>query len=426
MTTVVDYQYSIPSAYTFPAQSPHTHSVSSGMVKHHPQPLTFNNSLQHGIPNPYLTTSSPRQTPSHLQVSPQFNPSSRRTNSTATAISTASGLTATTLTRSTSNGSSGSSNAYVTTLRKQKATVWCDRAQREDARLLAAQKAAKARAALEVAKAAAQHGHRSNDSTSSVHRGKISHHRGGKKGSAGLDHEFSTNRSLVAGVPARLDIDDDNSDDDQPGSGSGSQYGGITRRTNSGRSSINSVGQRRLTTTTTSSSGGGVRVGTPQLQLRIQDVQGYGNYNATNTSSPSTYSRTSSLMETAVPEVPEIVETPGTVIGDPRAGAGSRQEYFMHQQQPIYHQHRKSNSFNRPIASPSQYHPDMQLSYQSGSLHPSDSFVSSSSGESNSRPGVMRAQSSREPGDLRRKGSIDDSRTMTMGRVRLFVANPDQ
>ncbi|KAF3919054.1 hypothetical protein ABW21_db0202509 [Orbilia brochopaga] len=414
MTTVIDYQYSVPSAYAFPARYPHHHlphhQPAAGMVKQYPQHLNYNNAVPRGIPSTsYLTPSaSPSMQPSRPPGSPQFLPTTRRTNST----SSSAGLSSHSLHRSASNGSSGSSNAYVTTLRKQKATVWCDRAQREDSRFLAAQKAAKARAAEEVARAASQQAHhRSSESGSSVHRGKISHHgRGGRKSSS-VDHEFSTNRSLVAGVPARLDIDDDTSDEDQPGSGSGSAYGGITRRTNSGRSSINSTGNRRFTTTTTSSGGGGSGSGnsgncTPQLQIRIQDLQNYSGYNATNTSSPSTYSRSSSLMETAVPEVPEIVDTPGTIIADPR-NAGLRQDYFP--------AHRKSSSSNRPSPGPSQ--PDgMMISMHGDTL----------SGEPPRPAALMRAISSREPADLRRKGSIDDSRTMTMGRVRLFVANPDQ
>jgi len=40
--------------------------------------------------------------------------------------------------------------AYVATLRKQKATVWCERAQAEDPRIMAAQRAAKARATMEI------------------------------------------------------------------------------------------------------------------------------------------------------------------------------------------------------------------------------------------------------------------------------------
>ena len=43
-----------------------------------------------------------------------------------------------------------SQDAYVTTLRKQRATVWCERAQTEDPRIMAAQRAAKARATMEV------------------------------------------------------------------------------------------------------------------------------------------------------------------------------------------------------------------------------------------------------------------------------------
>ncbi|KAJ6261564.1 hypothetical protein Dda_4234 [Drechslerella dactyloides] len=412
MTTVIDYQYSVPSAYAFPARYPHHHlphhHSSAGMAKQYPQHLSYNNAVPRGLPTTsYLTPSaSPSMQPSRPPGSPQFLPTTRRTNST----SSSAGLSSHSLHRSTSNGSSGSSNAYVTTLRKQKATVWCDRAQREDSRFLAAQKAAKARAAEEVARAASQQAHhRSSESGSSVHRGKISHHgRGGRKSSS-VDHEFSTNRSLVAGVPARLDIDDDTSDEDQPGSGSGSAYGGITRRTNSGRSSINSAGNRRFTTTTTSSSGGSGNSGncTPQLQIRIQDLQNYSGYNATNTSSPSTYSRSSSLMETAVPEVPEAVDTPGTIIADPR-NAGLHQDYF-----PV---NRKSSSSNRPVIQP-------DVGMMPLPMH-SDGV---SGGEHHSRPNsLMRAISSRAPADLRRKGSIDDSRTMTMGRVRLFVANPDQ
>ncbi|KAK2036105.1 hypothetical protein LZ31DRAFT_442409, partial [Colletotrichum somersetense] len=56
------------------------------------------------------------------------------------------------LRRSTSSRSGGSPQptGYVALLRKQKATVWCDRAQYEDPRLVAQQRAAKMRATLEV------------------------------------------------------------------------------------------------------------------------------------------------------------------------------------------------------------------------------------------------------------------------------------
>ena len=82
---------------------------------------------------------------------------SRRTPSTST-TSTAGGpsrtlssaSTALSRTASTRSGASTTSSSYVALMRKQKATVWCDRSQHEDPRLLAQQKAAKARAFREV------------------------------------------------------------------------------------------------------------------------------------------------------------------------------------------------------------------------------------------------------------------------------------
>ncbi|KAK6356831.1 hypothetical protein TWF718_001171 [Orbilia javanica] len=408
MTTVVDYHYTAPSAYAFPARHPHHHHPPA-MIKHHPQPLNLSSAIPRGLPTPYLPPSIPSPSAQSRSASTGYSPSNRRTNSTGSSS----------LHRSTSNGSSGSSNAYVTTLRKQKATVWCDRAQREDSRFLAAQKAAKAKAAQEVARAAAQQSHhRTSESGSSVHRGKISHHRGGRKSNS-VDHEFSTNRSLVAGVPARLDIDDDTSGDEQPGSGSGSVYGGVARRTNSGRSSINSTGQRRFTATTTSSGGDRTSVpGTPQLQLRVHDLQNYSGYNGTHSSSPSTYSRTSSIIDTALPDVPETAET----MVDIRRNNSGNSGGLRHEYLPV---HRKSGSINRQHPSPNQSDAMLQP-HQHG--YPSEGYSPGFS-EASARPrpaAVTRTISSREPADLRRKGSIDDSRTMTMGRVRLFVANPDQ
>ena len=52
--------------------------------------------------------------------------------------------------RSTSSRSVETPSSYVALMRKQKATVWCDRSQNIDARTAAAQKAAKHRAAMEI------------------------------------------------------------------------------------------------------------------------------------------------------------------------------------------------------------------------------------------------------------------------------------
>ncbi|KAF2769776.1 hypothetical protein EJ03DRAFT_382502 [Teratosphaeria nubilosa] len=145
--------------------------------------------------------------------------------------------------RSTSSRSttSASPTSYVALMRKQKATVWCDRAQHEDPRILAAQRAAKTRAAMEVA---GGHNHApSRVSTSSQGmvggvRSKIRHH-GAPKAST-----YTGGANLVGsvGVPMRLsasEVDEGDSDDDV-GNSYAQKY---HTRTGSGRSSIGS-GQR--------------------------------------------------------------------------------------------------------------------------------------------------------------------------------------
>lgn len=79
--------------------------------------------------------------------------SNRRTLSNAT-TSTASSSSlpkhSTSIRRSNSNRSSNTGSSYTAMMRRQKATVWCDRAQAEDPRIQAAQRIAKERAQREV------------------------------------------------------------------------------------------------------------------------------------------------------------------------------------------------------------------------------------------------------------------------------------
>lgn len=144
--------------------------------------------------------------------------------------------------------------SYVTLMRKQKATVWCDRAQLEDSRLLAEQKAAKIRASWEVT---GIHGtHKSyNSGSASLSSGnkvaaKIRHH--GKASLVGYNPSDLVGG--VGGVPLRLSATeveggDSNDETDSPHLYDHSK----TRRSGSGRSSINSnrtslTYPRRLTT----------------------------------------------------------------------------------------------------------------------------------------------------------------------------------
>lgn len=101
-------------------------------------------------------------------------------------------------------------------MRKQKATVWCDRAQHQDPRILAAQRQAKMRAVMEVA---GGHNHnpqaRASTSSSGITSGvrsKIRHHGAPKA------KDYNSGNLSGAGVPMRLsatEVDEGESDDDR-------------------------------------------------------------------------------------------------------------------------------------------------------------------------------------------------------------------
>jgi len=129
--------------------------------------------------------------------------------------------------RSTSSQPGGAPNSpqasgYVALLRRQKATVWSDRAQYEDPRILAQQRAAKMRAHREVVGSAGGLGPGSGAGRTSTGlssaggkvAAKIRHH--GKPGVVG----FSPDSHLigVGGVPIRLsatEVEGEDSDDDE-------------------------------------------------------------------------------------------------------------------------------------------------------------------------------------------------------------------
>ncbi|GAO16877.1 hypothetical protein UVI_02011970 [Ustilaginoidea virens] len=148
------------------------------------------------------------------------------------------------LRRSISNRSRGTISQpvdYVALLRRQKATVWCDRAQYEDPRVTAQQRAAKLRANLEIVGGgrAVATGSRSNTGISTTGKvaAKIRHH--GKTPVLGYTPN-DTNHVGVGGVPLRLsatEVEGGSSDEDDALTMSRSQH----RRTGSSeRSSIGS------------------------------------------------------------------------------------------------------------------------------------------------------------------------------------------
>jgi hypothetical protein len=159
--------------------------------------------------------------------------------------------------RSTSSGSSTTPTSYVALMRKQKATVWCDRAQNIDQKTAAAQRAAKQRAALEVHGGNATAGRTSTINSGSM-VGKIRHH-GVPKAPGYVPANLSG-----AGVPMRLSANEMLGDEEEARSVGEANSSTMHARSGSGRSSTNSAkypsgyprSQGRFSTTSTPPSGG--------------------------------------------------------------------------------------------------------------------------------------------------------------------------
>ncbi|KAF4555140.1 Hypothetical protein D9617_3g022120 [Elsinoe fawcettii] len=206
--------------YTRQPSHNHTRSASSSAMPYNGPPPSYTN----------------YQSQMHMQ------PMTRRTLSNATSSTNSSGPApsamnraptntsyASSIRRSTSSRSQQQATSYVALLRRQKATVWCDRAQHEDPRVLAQQRQAKQRATMEVVGGVNPASRTSTSSGGGV-RSKIRHH-GAVKASA-----FQGQNMSGAGVPMRLsasEVDDNDSDDDRL---RGTRYA----RTGSGRSSLSS------------------------------------------------------------------------------------------------------------------------------------------------------------------------------------------
>lgn len=119
-------------------------------------------------------------------------------------------------------------------MRKQKATVWCDRSQYEDPRIQAQQRQAKMRANMEVA-GGPHHGPARGPSGSSSMaagvRSRVRHH-GAPKATL-----YAPVTYAGSGVPMRLSASEvDEGDDDETGSNGGQYH----HRSGSGRSSLGS------------------------------------------------------------------------------------------------------------------------------------------------------------------------------------------
>lgn len=269
--------------------------------------------------------------------------------------------------RSSSSRSGDQPTGYVAALRRQKGTVWCDRAQPEDPAMAAQLRAAKMRATRTMAAGSNRlnTGSRNNSrtgtgiSTTGKVAAKIRHH--GKPAVVG--YRPGENHVGVGGVPPRLsatEVEGESTDDEDRG------HSHHRRTGSSGRSSTGS-GRRPIPYRTSGPPGS--QRGTP--------------------------SRQGSLAE-SVAERP----TPLVVVGAPSDAASGRAQSI------------KEEEGGAP-------------SVKSGSSAERGDNVGDLEGDpavaSNSR---LAAGTAKDKGGLERRGSVDE-RTMTLSAGRLFIANPD-
>jgi len=362
----------IPGSYTAAAPpAPQPQSKQPQLYTHSRTRTTSSNIFPTA---PYQ--SAQPQYPTNMQVHAY---TSRRTPSQAT-FSTASSGNAPLparqpshdLRRSTSSRSNASNlqpTSYVALMRKQKATVWCDRSQHEDPRMIAAQKAAKAKAAQEII------GGPARVYSNGTGKQALKVRQAGKANLVGYSPGALVGG--VGGVPMRLsasEVADGDSDDDADSGNYGHH-----RRTGSGRSSLGSG--RRIGLTYSRQSGAGSNSGrwssgnTPPGERRdsMQDVDEAG--------------------ETPVPGQTDGKKdyfSPSGAKGDGAQSVGS------------------GSSGERADAVG-------ELNNNETARLASNSLLQST---------VTREKSVRNPEELRRRGSVDE-RTMTMSAGRLFIANPD-
>ncbi|KEY73323.1 hypothetical protein S7711_01439 [Stachybotrys chartarum IBT 7711] len=206
--------------------------------------------------------------PGHNRRSPSVN-----TFSTASSIPPPAAYrtsSSTDLRRSTSSRSGGASiqaTGYVALLRKQKATVWCDRAQYEDPRLAAQQRAAKVRANREIV------GSTTNRTSTGMSAGKVAHKIRHHGKTPVVGYSPGENHVGVGGVPLRLsatEVEAESSEDEEV-------KGLHHRRTgSSGRSSV----------------------GSGRRGLAYRTSMGAGSFNSRRWSPGDTPERSGSLVET--------------------------------------------------------------------------------------------------------------------------------
>jgi hypothetical protein len=380
-TAVGSYRQQVPIRKPVPqfSNSPSPHQARSSIVPDHAQPYTHTRARTASssvFPPPARSATagsniSPTSTPVLSAAQPSQRHTTRRTLSNATSSTTSSSRTnhmqTTMLQRAPSTASSTNTTtgiSYVAQMRKQKATVWCERSQFEDPRILAQQRAAKARAAQEVVGGkrlgpgamddrTAKGGNRMSTASSTMGgvRSKIRHHPKATLTPANM---------AGAGVPMRLSASEvDEGDDEQRNAAYGAH-----QRSGSGRSSFGS-GRR---------------------------ISGFtGSYSLAHNGPRYSISNHSST-PSSIADVAEVAEETPVAEEYGKAQRGHA-DYFQKTQgrdTGSISSGERENSFG-----------------QLGTMH------------------EMPKEERETADDLRRRGSVDERTTTMTGQVRLFVANPD-
>jgi len=356
------------------------------MFNSHPQQLPPPDSI-YGHSRTRTTSSGPfpvtlsiqSTTPLHAQNMPysRRSPSLGTFSTTSTVAPPAAYRTSPTtdLRRSTSSRSGGASPAptsYVAALRRQKGTVWCDRAQPEDPHMAAQLRAAKMRANQEmVGGPRVSTGYTGNPpgrtstgiSATGKVAAKIRHH--GKPGVVG--YTPGENHVGVGGVPPRLsatEVEGESTDDDE----------GIAAR---------QLHHRRTGSSGRSSTASGRR------GIAYRSSGGLGSQRERRWSPGGTPERTGSMVD---------------------AGAGIRQEDIVGGRSDA------ASGKARSTGSGS----SAERADNVGELGNAARLA----GNSLMHSTITREKSVKSPEELKRRGSVDE-RTATMTAGRLYIANPD-
>lgn len=212
-----------PQPYDSQPGHSRTRTTSSGVFPVAPSPTTTTT----------MATMNSQYPPQMYQSGLRRTPTSSTSSTTGTPNRSNSGA----LRRSSSARSGNSPTSYVALMRKQKATVWCDRAQYEDPRIVAQQRQAKMRANMEVAGGPHHAPGRASSGSSSMAAGvrsKVRHH-GVPKASL-----YAPVTMVGSGVPMRLSASEVDEGDSEDNGSVGKGAGPYHHRTGSGRSSLGS------------------------------------------------------------------------------------------------------------------------------------------------------------------------------------------